>query len=60
MTFIKLIFGGISRVRAMTDMFERIGKDNLYIASRGVKSQIIKLLNYLGMEGYYDPHNKSI
>ena len=36
----------------LKEMFQAIGKDNLYIASKGVKKQIIKVLEYVGLGDY--------
>jgi hypothetical protein len=44
--FLNLIFGRKERLEEIINMFDRIGRENLYIASRGDKSQILKLLRY--------------
>lgn len=52
--FINLIFGSWERLEAIKQMFTKIGKNNLYIASRGIKEQIISVLNYVGLKNLVD------
>lgn len=46
---IETIFGDEERIELLKSLFESVGRDNLYIASRGIKEQIIRLLNYVGL-----------
>ncbi len=55
--FIKIIFGSQDRIEILRKMFTDIGKDNLYIASRGIKEQIIKTLDFVGLDGLIKSEN---
>lgn len=46
---IALIFGTDERINAIRSLFERITKDKLYIASRGNKKHIIKMLELVDL-----------
>jgi hypothetical protein len=46
---IKLIFGDNDRIKNLKTMFVQIGELKLYIASRGRKLQILKLLQLIGL-----------
>jgi len=45
--FINLFFDGQERLNKIKKMFERIGKENLYIATRGIKSNVVKILRLI-------------
>jgi len=55
--FINLIFGNEKRITKLGNMFKAIGINNLYIASRGIKEQIIKVLDLVGLGGYVKQEN---
>jgi hypothetical protein len=55
--FIKIIFGSQERIEILKNMFTDIGTDNLYIASRGIKDQIIKTLDFVGLGGLIKSEN---
>jgi hypothetical protein len=55
--FLNLIFSGLHRIKIIKEMFERIGKENLYIASKGDKEQILKLLSLAELRSFIKDEN---
>ena len=52
-----IFFGGMERLENIKKMFVRIGKNNLYIMTRGIRDHILKLLVMVGLHDFVDDLN---
>ena len=54
---ILIIFGSLERYVSLQLLFKSIGKQNLFISSRGIKYQIINILGLCNLLDFYDINN---
>jgi hypothetical protein len=55
--FIDLIFGSEKRLESIKNMFTHIGRDNVYISSRGYRTEINQVLKFVGLDEYINHYN---